>query len=67
MRIEEKRNLGREFVNLQSRRNRGLDVRDTVRKRKRNFLHIRRAGFANVVPGDGDHIPIGNFRVAPGE
>src|SRR5436309_3328760 len=35
-----------------------LDVRESVRERERELLRGRRAGLADVVPGDADGVPL---------
>ena len=43
------------------------DVLDRVRERERELLHRRRAGFANVVAGDRDRIPVRHLGGAEAE
>ena len=45
----------------------GLDVGDAVGEREGDFLDGGRAGFADVIAGDGDGIPLGEIVAAPGE
>ena len=52
VRVEKERKLRREIVDREAGINRGLDVRNSVRQRKCNFLNVRRTGFTNVVAGD---------------
>src|SRR5215472_12410602 len=65
--VEEKRKLGREFVDAEARIKRGLHVSNGVSERKRHFLDCGRTGFANVVSGDRDGIPTWEMVAAPGE
>ena len=67
MRIEEERKPGREFVHCETRGERGIDVGDGIGERKAHFLHGGRAGFANVIAGDGDRGPARQFLLAPGK
>src|ERR1051325_2509721 len=46
-----------EAVDVEPPRDSPLDVRETVGERERELLGGRRAGFANVVAGDGDRVP----------
>ena len=67
VRVEEERELRRELIHVQARLQRGLHVRDGVPQRERHFLHRRRAGLANVVAGNRNRVPLGQFAVAPGK
>ena len=44
-----------------------MDVGDAVGESESDFLDGGRAGFANVVAGDGDGVPLGEMVAAPGE
>ena len=44
-----------------------MDVGDAVGKREGDFLNGGRAGFADVIAGDGDGVPLGEIVAAPGE
>jgi hypothetical protein len=45
----------------------GLDVGDAVSQSEGDFLDGGRAGFADVIAGDGDGVPFGEMVAAPGE
>ena len=61
VRIEKERKLRREFVDRQAGADGGFDVGDAVGEGEGDFLHVGRAGFANVIAGDGDGVPVGQF------
>ena len=65
--VEEKGELWGEVVDAQAGVEGGLHVGDGVGEREGDFLDGGRAGFADVVAGDGDGVPLGKFGVAPGE
>ena len=65
--VEEEGELRSEFVDAEAGIERGLDVGDAVGEREGDFLDGGRAGFANVVAGDGDGVPLGEIVAAPGE
>ena len=67
VRVEEEGKLRSEFVDAEAGVERGLDVGDAVGEREGDFLDGGRAGFANVVAGDGDGVPLGEIVAAPGE
>ena len=67
VRVEEKRKPRREFVHGQARGDRGVDVGDGVGQREGHFLRGGRASLANVIAGNGDGVPGGQFGAAPGE
>ena len=67
VRVEEEGELRSKGIDVEPGVNRGLHIRDRIRQRERNFLNGRRAGFADVVPGDRDGVPLGKFCAAPGE
>src|SRR6266851_5332380 len=48
-------------------RERGLDVGDAVCEGEGDFLDGGGAGFADVITGDGDGVPLGKMVAAPGE
>ena len=67
MRVEEERESRGEVVDAEAGVDGGLDVSDAVGEGEGHFLDGGRAGFANVVAGDGDGGPLGQVVVAPGE
>ena len=67
VRVEEKRELRSEVVDVESGVESRMDICDGVGEREGNFLDGGRASFANVIAGDGDGIPLREFRAAPGE
>src|SRR5262245_45676672 len=67
MRVEKERQSRRELVDLQPGVERGLDVGDAVRQRERDLLRCGRAGFADVVAGDRDRVPVRDLLCAISE
>src|SRR5206468_761202 len=65
--IEEKRKLRGEFVDGEASVERGLNVSDAVGKGEGDFLNGGGAGFADVIAGDGDGVPLGKMVAAPGK
>src|SRR5580692_10966957 len=65
--VEEKGELRGKFVDGEAGVERGLDVGDAVGQCEGDFLDGRRSGFANVVAGDGDGVPLGEIVAAPRE
>jgi len=65
--VEEERELGSEVIHAEAGIEGCLDVGDTVGESEGDFLDGSRAGFANVVAGDGDGVPLGEIVAAPGE
>ena len=61
VRVEKEGDARRERVDVEAALDRGSDVLQTVRECERDLLHGRRAGFANVVAGDGDRVPARHF------
>ena len=59
--IEEERKPRGEVVHIEARREGGLHVGDAVGQREGDFLHRGRAGFAHVIAGDGNRVPLGQF------
>ena len=60
VRVEEERQPCTELVGRLAGLDRGGAIRDPVGNRERELLHRRRAGFADVVPGDRDRVPGGD-------
>ena len=58
VRVEEERQARRERVDVESGRAPELDVRESVGERERELLCGRRSGFADVVAGHGDRVPL---------
>src|SRR4030095_12160200 len=50
--VKEKRDARREFINVQARIQSRVDIRNTVSKRKSNFLNGCRTRFSNVIAAD---------------
>ena len=67
VRVEEEGELRREFVDAEAGVKRGLHVGDAVGEGEGDFLNGGRARFADVVAGDGDGVPAGEFVAAPGK
>src|SRR5829696_7945756 len=67
MRVEKERQPRTEIINLQTYIDRRLNVTDAIGKRERDLLRSGRAGFANVIAGDRDRVPIRNFGGAVGK
>jgi hypothetical protein len=67
VRVEEERNPGRERVHVEPRAYRGIDVREAVREREREFLRGGRARFADVIARDRDRVPLRELAGAPGK
>ena len=65
MDVEEEREPGRETIDVQPARYPALHVREAVGQREREFLRSGRAGFADVVAGDRDRIPLRRVLRAP--
>ncbi len=65
--VEEERKLRGEFIDAESGVERGLDVGDAIGEREGDFLDGGRAGFADVIAGDGDGVPLGKIVATPGE
>src|SRR6267143_626017 len=65
--VEEKRKLRSEFIDAESGVECGLDVGDAIGERESHFLDGGGAGFADVIAGDGDGVPLGKIVAAPGE
>src|SRR6266850_2065418 len=65
--IEEERKLRGEFIDALSSVERTLDIGDTIGQREGDFLDGGGAGFADVVAGDGDGVPLGKIVAAPRE
>jgi len=65
--IEEKRKLRREFIDAETGVKRGLDIGDTIGQREGHFLDGGGAGFADMIAGDGDGVPLGKIVAAPRE
>ena len=59
--LKKKESCGREFVDGEAGVDGGFDVGDGVGEGEGDFLDGGRAGFANVVAGDGDGVPLGEF------
>jgi len=55
---------GANVVDVHPSFHRGLDVRETVGQREREFLDRRRTGFADVIAGNGDRVPARHLRRA---
>src|SRR5665213_1988107 len=67
VRVEEETETRRERVELESGRERRFDVGNAVREGEGDLLYRRGAGFADVVAGDGDGVPVGHLLRAVGE
>ena len=65
--VEEERKLGSEIVDGETSVERGLNVSDSIRKSKCNFLNGGRASFTDVIARDGDGVPLGKSFAAPGK
>src|SRR6267143_5152708 len=65
--IEEKRKLWRKFIDAESGVERGLDIGDAIGEGEGHFLDGGGAGFADVIAGDGDGVPLGKIVAAPRE
>ena len=65
--VEEEGEPLAELVGREPRVHRGLAVGDPVREREAELLHRRRARLADVVPGDGDRVPLRQPLAAVGE
>ena len=65
--VPEERQARRELVDVEAGVDRGLHVRDPVRQRERDLLHRGAAGFADVVAGDRDRVPLRDVVAAVGE
>ncbi len=65
MNVEEEREPRRESIDVQPARHPAFDVREPVRERERKLLRRRRAGFADVIAGDRDRIPLRRVLRAP--
>jgi len=59
VRIKEKRKLRRKFIHAEPGVECRLNVSDAIGKRERNFLDGGRAGFADVIAGNRNGIPLG--------
>ena len=64
VRVEEERQARRELVDREPGGEGRLDVREPVGERERELLRGRRAGFADVVPGDRHRVPSRHLRGA---
>ena len=58
--VEEEAQARREVVNVEALAQRGADVFEPVGKRKRQFLDDGRAGFLDVIAGNGNGIELGH-------
>ena len=67
MRVEEERQPGRERVDGQPGRPRGVDVGDAVRERERHLLHGVAARFPDVIAADADRVPARHLGLTKGE
>ena len=56
--VPEEAETGRERVDVHAGGDRRFDVGDAVGDRERDLLHGRAAGFADVVAGDRDRVPL---------
>src|SRR5260370_9395210 len=65
--VEEERKLRGEFIDAEPGVERGLDVGDAVCEGEGYFLDGSGAGFADVIAGDGDGVPLGKIVAAPRE
>src|SRR5439155_8755595 len=59
--IEEERQAAGKLVNLKPRLERRLHVRDPIGEGECEFLHRGRTGFADVITGDRNSIPVWDF------
>src|SRR5216683_2957664 len=59
--VEEEGEAAREVVDFEARLDGGFDVGDAVGDREGEFLRGGRAGFADVVAGDRDRVPVRNL------
>ncbi len=67
VRVEEERQPLAELVDVQSRVEGGLDVRDGVGERERDFLDRGRTGFPDVISADRNRVPVGQLLFAERE
>src|SRR6266704_2090512 len=67
MSVEEKRKLRSKFIDAESGVERGLNVGDAIGKREGDFLDCGRTGFADVITGDRDGVPLRDVVAAPRE
>src|ERR1700678_4530488 len=65
--IEEEGELRREFVHGEAGGDGSFDVGDAIRETEGDFLHVCGTVFADVIAGDGDCVPVGEFVAAAGE
>src|SRR6267378_3357554 len=65
--IEEERKLRGEFIDAEPGVERSLDIGDAIGQREGDFLDGGGAGFADVVTGDGNGVPLGKIVATPCE
>ena len=67
VRIEEERQPRSELVDVEAGLDRRFDIGHAVAERECDFLHGGRSGFAHVVAGDRNRVPLGHVLVGPGK
>src|SRR5207237_268072 len=67
MRVEEKRDPRREFVDFQACLACRFDISNRVGDGERDFLNGSGARLANVIPADRNRVPVGNFPSTEGK
>ena len=67
VRVKKKRQARREIINFQPDGNRRVNISDAVGERESDFLRGGRTGFADVITGNRNRVPVRHFRGAKSE
>ena len=67
VRVEKEAEARRESIHVETRVNGGLHVGHSIREREGDLLRGGRSGFAHVVAGDGNRVPLGHVVRGPRE
>jgi len=61
VRVEKKGKLAGKIIHIQTAINGSLNIGNGIGKGKRHLLNRGRAGFTDVIPGNTDRVPMGDF------